>query len=320
MAQAFGDVEVRVADQLFGVNVDREAIVVSRLCHPGFGWLPRYLLARGLRYAYFLDDNFWELDASVDRHIAPYFNNPAVVQTLDEFIAGAAIVLVMSERLRDYVARRHPETRVEYIVPGVDLDRIAASAARLERDARPKGELRIAYPTSRRASVTELLVRVIETMGDLHPDRVYFEFVGWAPVEIAAAKNVRVQSHIRSYDAYIDYALGRRWDIGIAPLIGSLFESFKTQVKYREYGALGVAGVYSAVAPYIDYIDQGVTGLLADNTVASWVGALDRMIRLPELRASIAANAAEDVRHHYHQRDTADQIRRLLLEVVPAHA
>jgi glycosyltransferase involved in cell wall biosynthesis len=320
MAQAFGDVEVRVADQLFGVDVDREAIVVSRLCHPGFGWLPRYLQARGLRYAYFLDDNFWELDASVDRHIAPHFNNPAVMQTLDEFIAGAAVVLVMSKRLRDYVARRHPEARVEYIVPGVDLDRIAASAARLEGDSRPSGELRIAYPTSRRASVTELLVRVIEAMGGLHPDRVCFEFVGWAPVEIAGAKNVRVQSQIRSYDAYIDYALGRRWDIGIAPLIGSLFESFKTQVKYREYGALGVAGVYSAVAPYIDYIDDGVTGLLAENTVDSWVGALDRMIRLPELRASIAANAAEDVRRHYHQRDTADQIRRLLLEVVPAHA
>ncbi len=309
-----------MADKLFGTDIDREAIVISRLCHPGFSWLPRYLRARGLRYAYFLDDNLWEIDASVDRHIAPYFNNPAVMQTLDDFIAGAAVVMVMSKRLRDYVARRHPSARVEYVVPGVDLDKITACAARLEREERPGAELRVGYPTSRRASVTELLVRVIEAMRGLYPDRVVFEFVGWVPNEVAAAKNVRVQPHIESYDAYIEYALGRRWDIGIAPLVGSLFEGFKTQVKYREYGAFGVAGAYSAVAPYTDYIDDGVTGLLVENTVDAWVGALDRLIRLPELRASIVAHAAEDVRRHYQQRDCAQQVRRLLLEVAPAPA
>ena len=302
------------------MDVKRDTIVVSRLCHPAYAWLPRYLQARGLRYAYFIDDNFWELDASVDRHLAPYFNNPAVIETLDRFIVEAAVVLVMSNRLGDYVARRHPSARVEYIVPGVDLDKFAVSAARFERDPRPSGELRIGYPTTRRTSVTELLVRVIDEMRGLHADRVYFEFVGWTPDETAAAKNVRVHSHIDSYDAYIEYVLGRRWDIGIAPLIGTHFEGFKTQVKYREYAALGVAGVYSAVAPYIDYVDDGVTGLLVDNTVDAWVSALDRLVRSPELRASIAASATENVRSHYHQRDSAAQIRRLLHEIAPAHA
>jgi glycosyltransferase involved in cell wall biosynthesis len=309
-----------VADRLFGVDVNRDAIVVSRLCHPAYGWLPRYLCARGLRYAYFLDDNFWELDAAVDRHLTAYFNNPAVIETLDQFIAGAAVVLVMSKRLGDYVAGRHPSARVEYIVPGVDLDQIAASAARVKPDSRPSGELRIGYPTTPRTSVTELLVRVIDAMRERYPDRVYFEFVGWAPDEVATAASVRVHPHINSYEDYIDYALSRRWDIGIAPLIGSHFEGFKTQVKYREYGALGVAGVYSAVAPYIDYIDDGVTGLLVENTVDGWAGALDQLIGSPELRASIAARAAEDVRRHYHQHDTAAQMRGFLLEIAPAHA
>ena len=78
-----------------------------------------------------------------------------------------------------------------------------------------------------------------------------------------------------------------------APLIGSHFETFKTQVKYREFGAFGVAGTYSAVAPYLDYVEDGVTGLLVGNTVDSWVSALDRLIRAPELRAAIARLLAE---------------------------
>ena len=320
MAQAFGDVEVRPVDQLFGADVNRDVIVVSRLCHPGYGWLPRYLTERGLRYAYFLDDNFWELDESVDSYLAPFYTNPAVIGTLDEFIAGAGVVLVMSKRLRDYIVHRHPSARVEYIVPGVDLDGIDASAARLEHASRAAGELRIGYPTSRRSNVTALLTQVIEGVRELHPQGVYFEFVGWAPDDSAAVANVRVHPHIDTYDAYIHYALGRRWDIGIAPLLGSRFEVFKTQVKYREYGALGVAGVYSAVAPYVDYVDDGVTGLLVDNTVDGWVGALDRLIRFPELRAAIVANASEDVRCHFHQRDSAAEVRRLLLEIAPVHA
>lgn len=320
LAQAFGDIEVRRADQLLGTDVQRDALIVSRLCHPGYAWLPRYLAERGRRYAYFLDDNFWELDETVDRQLVPYFTNPAVVATLDEFITKAGVVLVMSKRLRDYILRRHPLARVEYIVPGVDLDGIAATAGRRGSDSRVEGEVRIGYPTTRRTSVSELLVAVIKTIHELHGQRVYFEFVGWAPDELGTAANVRLQPHIDKYEAYIAYALERRWDLGIAPLLGSHFEAFKTQVKYREYGALGVAGAYSAVAPYTDYVDHGVTGLLVDNTVDAWVSALDRLIRTPQLRASIVANAREDVRRHYHQRDTADQIRRCLQEIAPAPA
>lgn len=320
LGEAFGDVEVRVADQLLGANVDRDVIIVSRLCHPGYGWLPRYLAQRGRRYAYYLDDNFWELDEKVDPYLASYFGQPAVVETLDKFIANAAVVLVMSKRLGDYITRRHPSARVEYIVPGVDLDSIAVAAGRVRVAARPDGELRIGYPTSRRPTVTALLVPVIEAVRALHPEDVYFEFVGWSPDELAGSAHVRVQPQIDRYESYIEYVLGRRWDIGIAPLIGSHFETFKTQVKYREYGALGVAGVYSAVAPYVDYVDAGVTGMLVDNTVDAWVGALDRLIRTPQLRAAIAANAADDVRRHYHQRDSGAAIRRCLLEFAPAPA
>lgn len=320
LVEAFGDVEVRAADRLLGANVDRDAIIVSRLCHPGYGWLPRYLAQRGRRYAYYLDDNFWELDERVDPFLATYFNQPAVMETLDNFIAHAAVVLVMSQRLGDYIGRRHPSARIEYIVPGVDLDRIAAAAAGVTVAARPDGELRIGYPTTRRTSVTALLVPVVEAVRALHPDAVHFEFVGWCPDELASAPNVRVQPQIDPYEAYVEYVLGRRWDIGIAPLIGSRFETFKTQVKYREYGALGVAGVYSAVAPYVDYVDAGVTGLLVDNTVDAWVGALDHLIRNRQLRDAIAASAADDVRRHYHQRDSGAAIRRCLLELAPAPA
>ena len=61
----YPEVEVRVPETLFGADVRRRPVIVSRLCHPSMRWLPRYLAGQGVRYAYFLDDNFWELTRRV---------------------------------------------------------------------------------------------------------------------------------------------------------------------------------------------------------------------------------------------------------------
>ncbi len=309
LREGCGGVETRASANLFGADVRDRPVFISRLCHPSYDWLPRYLAERGVRYAYFLDDNFWELTPAVDVHLAEFFGHRAVRTVLDRFVSNAAVTLVMSRRLGAYIAQRHPEARVEYIVPGVDVARVTQLAATVPRVAKAPGEFRVAYPTSRRENVAALVVSVVEALARRHGGRVRFEFVGWAPDAVIGLPGVRLHPHIDSYERYLEHALSRDWDVGIAPLAGEPFETYKTQVKYREYGVCGVAGVYSHVPPFTDYVHDGVSGLLVANTSDAWVDAIERLLAQPDLRAGIARHAHDDVVQHFDQSLTGAQLR-----------
>ena len=317
LSEGFGDVEVRIAERLFGAEVGGRPVVISRLCYPRFAWLPGHLARHGVRYTYFIDDNFWEITHETDVDLAQFFRHPATVETLDAFVRNAGVVVFWSPRLRDYVVARYPGAVTEFVSPGFDVGTAASIMAR--RDAKPVDErrgIRIGYPTTRRPRVSSLLVPVVRHFLEQHGDMVMFEFIGWMPEALSELPNVMLHPWIGEYDAFLEFKLGRRWDIGIAPLIGDGFDQYKTDNKYREYAGCGEPGVYSRVSPFVETIRDGSTGLLVDNEPAAWIAALERMVQSPELRASIAAAALDDVSRNYDLRVTG----RRLVEVVLRHA
>ena len=176
--------------------------------------------------------------------------------------------------------------------------------------------MRIGYPTTTRPRVAPLLVAVARHFLEQYGDEVMFEFIGWMPEGLSELPNVVLHPWIAEYDAFLEFELGRRWDVGIAPLIGDAFDQFKTDNKYREYAGCGIPGVYSRVSPFVESVQHGATGLLVENEPAEWIAALERMVRSPELRASIAAAASDDVRRNYDLRVTG----RRLVDVVRRHA
>jgi glycosyltransferase involved in cell wall biosynthesis len=316
LREGFHDVEVRIAKDLFGVEFSGRPVVVSRLCYPRFSWLPAYLSRRKLRYAYFLDDNFWEITQQTGVDLASFFQHPATVETLDAFVRNAGVVICWSSRLREYVAARHPEAITEFVRPGFDV--ATATALRERRDARPadpRRGVRIGYPTTARPRVTPLLVPLVRHFLEHYGNEVVFEFIGWMPEALSELPNVVLHPWIAEYDAFLAFKLGRRWDIGIAPLLGDTFDQFKTDNKYREYAGCGIPGVYSRVSPFVETVRHGTTGLLVENEPADWIAALEQMVKSPELRASIATAASDDVRRNYDLRMTG----RRLVEVVQRH-
>jgi glycosyltransferase involved in cell wall biosynthesis len=317
LREGFRDVEVRIAKHLFGTELGGRPIIVSRLCYPRFSWLPSHLSSRQLRYAYFLDDNFWEITHQTGFDLANFFQHPATVETLDMFVRNAGVVICWSPRLREYVAARHPEAITEFVRPGFDV----ATATKLleRRDAQavgPSRGVRIGYPTTARPRVAPLLVAVVRHFLEQCGAEVTFEFIGWMPEGLSELPNVVLHPWVADYDAFLEFKLGRRWDVGIAPLIGDAFDQFKTDNKYREYAGCGIPGVYSRVSPFVETVRHGATGLLVENEPAEWIAALEQIVRSPELRASIAAAASDDVRRNYDLRVTG----RCLVDVVRRHA
>lgn len=311
LRHGFGDVEVRTAERLFGADTANRPVLISRLCHPQYRWLPGYLASRNVRYAYFLDDNFWEMTDAVDPHLARFYMHESVRDTLDAFVAHAGVRIVMSPRLARYIESRSPGVPTGCIVGGFDVARVRALAA-APRAPKPAGEIRVGYPTSRRSNVAHLLAPVVEKVARRHPRRVRFEFVGWVPDALASHPGVSVHPHIADYDRFLAFQLSRQWDIGIAPLMGEPFETYKTNVKYREYGGCGIAGIYSDVPPYADSVVHEATGLLVQNSPDAWVEALETLIGDEPLRARIAEHARADVDENLNQELSSAQLKRLL--------
>lgn len=91
-------------------------------------------------------------------------------------------------------------------------------------------------------------------------------------------------------------------DIGIAPLLDDEFNTGKSPIKYFEYSANGVPGVYSDTVVYKDTVKHLHTGLLA-KTEDDWVKHLRKLIKDENLRNRIARNAQEDVKNNFNLKD-----------------
>jgi hypothetical protein len=102
------------------------------------------------------------------------------------------------------------------------------------------------------------------------------------------------------------------WDIGIAPLESTDFFKAKTPAKYRDYGACGIAGVYSDVDTYREYVADGVTGLLAANEPEAWDVALRKLLLDGALRTRIAEAAHRHVHRALSMEQSVEGWRQLM--------
>jgi glycosyltransferase involved in cell wall biosynthesis len=88
-------------------------------------------------------------------------------------------------------------------------------------------------------------------------------------------------------------ALVKMIDIGCMPLADLEFNYSKSNLKFLEFGALGIPTVASPVGPYGDL--KGEVNVLHARTSSLWYEQLSRLIEDSELRRRIGANARETV-------------------------
>jgi glycosyltransferase involved in cell wall biosynthesis len=286
-------------------------IVLSRVGDPQRGGILHLLrFPSNLRYAYFIDDNFWEIrHAGVPQELIDYHENPGLVRSIEAYIACAAVVIVPSENLRAYLAARFPAASITFIPNSFDHGLLAGLP---DLPARSDQALRIGYAGSTRIAEEAFLVPAIEHLLAKYGRKVEFEFIRWHPERLGGRPGVTCFPVIDDYRQYLQFQRSRAWDIGLAPLDANPFSAAKTNNKYREYGALGIPGVYSRVAPYVDCVRNGATGLLAENTPEHWIAALEQLIASPETRLNLSAAARSAIQVQHDQRIVATQWRAVL--------
>lgn len=130
---------------------------------------------------------------------------------------------------------------------------------------------------------------------------VEFEFIGGSRRELNSSKQIKVPAEAVIYPDFINWLKKIvDWDIAIAPLENNPINDSKSEIKYLEYTALGLPGIYSAVGSYKEVIEDGVNGILIyDNTEESWTNNIINLIENKNLQIEILKNSSSNVIKDY---------------------
>lgn len=130
---------------------------------------------------------------------------------------------------------------------------------------------------------------------------VSFEIIGGTGKDISGFKSIEIPKGNNLYPNFVKWLKHIvDWDIGLAPLENNNINSSKSEIKYLEYSALGLVGIYSDIGAYSDVITDHNNGILIkDNDVELWKNAIIELIENNELYNKILKNSFEDINKKY---------------------
>ncbi|GAB4524007.1 MAG: hypothetical protein Fur0018_07240 [Anaerolineales bacterium] len=198
----------------------------------------------------------------------------------------ADLVLVSSEPLRAQAAAFNPRVR---LVPN-------GLPERFWRIRPPKAASQAPVVMGYMGTATHLpdLEAIAPVLLDVLTARPQAHLKVWGcPLPAALQGHPQVETAAAEIAAYPDFAAffqQQHADFWIAPLLDTPFNRAKSPIKFWEYTATGASGVYQAIAPYADVVEDGRNGLLAD-TPEAWRTACLWMIDHPAARLQMAQEA-----------------------------
>ncbi|MEJ5363472.1 MAG: glycosyltransferase [Desulfosoma sp.] len=240
-----------------------------------------------------------------------FVSTPKIAASLEVFGREAKVIPnVLDERLWLRPVGRHESHAGGSNAP---VEAVTAETVRiLYMGTRTHGgDLRLIEQSVRRAAETLTkqygLSLIVDLVGILPPgERPEMPF-----------NVITVPSGFAYYPRFVRWlrSLGR-WDFGIAPLAPTPLNECKSALKFFEYAALGIAGIFSPVGEYPVVVEDGVTGIVCPtNAPEEWEESLVKMAVDPDLRKRLAEGALARLRERFLLKNVADSYVELWREL-----
>ncbi|WP_026480112.1 glycosyltransferase [Ahrensia sp. 13_GOM-1096m] len=241
---------------------------------------------------YEIDDNFFEAPLNIS--IGRTLRIPRSLHTVRRMFELADITRVYTRPMVDlatnfgarvHLVRSYFDHYIIDEVPLVKSNKVVKIAFATGRSADPKLDV--------------MLEDAVKDILDKYGSKVEFHFWRKPSKQLRDYPQVKINLIETDYNKFIKSFYQSGFDIGLAPLLKTIFYESKTNNKFREYGGCSIAGIYSDAAPYLDSVGDGVTGLIVENTREQWFEAMTKLIDNPQLREVIVENAKSIIHKNY---------------------
>ncbi|WP_205796885.1 glycosyltransferase [Burkholderia sp. Ac-20353] len=242
----------------------------------------------GIPTVYMLDDNWFTVGKDWKEYAAVFHEDGEIYKTFTYCLRHADVALTYNEILAEDM--RSVAKQVVVLPTNIDLTHFEPA---LEKAS---GRLTIGYAGSPRPDNA-----AFRALKELSEERDDFDilYMGHAVPESLStidSDRVKFEPYVYGYRAYAQMLSRRAPDILLAPLGRTRFESSKCPNKFLEISAVGAAGIYSDVEPYVSAVEDGKTGILVADAADDWKRAMVRLLDDHATRRQISA-AARDVLH-----------------------
>lgn len=273
---------------------EADIVIFFRTVHPASLAILNKAQQMGKRTVYAVDDHFLAMSPATE--IGKYYHEPQRMQTYATFLRQADIVKVASPYFAAHLQTHFAPRRIVYFPGSVDfqmLDKLKKPAPKANQP------VKIGYEGGQKALAFAPAVQALKRIFAHYGDKVCGEFYGYIPPDLLASPQVQYHAKFIPYQSFLKRLYVSGIDIGLAPLDQSLLHACKTNNKFREYSACGIAGVYAEAPAYKDWARHRDTGMLAGVDPNDWYEAIAELVESPSLREQIARRAHIVARKHF---------------------
>lgn len=271
-----------------------------------------YCKSAGVKIVYETDDDLINIDTTHKE----YKNYITFLKSIKKIAKNADIITVSTENLKDIMSRYGNAVlipnRLEeslWATKGIPIIRENKSNNILMGyigSYTHEGDIKML-----KGVVCEARKRLLSESGI----SLNFEIIGGQDTSEKWFQHINVPKNCIEYPLFVEYLVKAtmHWDFAVAPLADTAINRSKSALKYLEYSAIKLPGIYSDIGEYSSIVKNNKTGILiSNNEIDSWVSHICEMAKSMALRQMLAQNAYEDVMQNYLLEQSVSKIATIL--------
>lgn len=305
-----------------------DVVIVDRTWYPGISPaaardLVRRTRSEGSALVYSIDDNLLDLKPQGFNRW-PFTTDE--LMTVRYFARAADGVIVTTDLLKERLSRLNPNI---FVVPNSLDERlwekrpITAAGGPIASQRKTIGYMGTATHDADLMMVAQGLRNVLRKYANSLELQLVGAVADPAVIEAFAGLPIRIVDvgDNVEYPAFARWMVENiKWDLAIAPLENDVFTRCKSDIKFLDYSAVGIPGIYSQGPVYGRTVRHLDTGYLANNDPQSWTDALELLLNDDALRLGLAKRAQEYVFSTRTLEHRAHEWRDALVSIVSSSA